>query len=231
MHRTPFFRNLLVLWLVPCCALASAQTADLDRAREAYARGLDAAEDGQWARALEEFTRSYDLSPTAVALYNRATALRALGRHRESRDALDALLTDHRDLEADLRDAAREMHEEEAARVATLAIDGLAPADVVRLDGRRVSAGAEIEVDAGEHALEVERDGRLVLAWSGSLAGGAIERLEIRDASRPIDESSDALLWILIGVGGAAAIGLAIAIAFAAAPSALDPRTEIVLTP
>jgi tetratricopeptide (TPR) repeat protein len=222
-----------VLWLVLSCALASAQTADLDRARQAYARGLEAAEDGQWPRALEEFTRSYDLSPTGVALYNRATALRALGRHLEARDALRSLLAEHRDLDADLRDAAIEMRDEEAARIGTFSIEGLFGHDVVRLDGRRVATAAEIEVDAGDHAIEVERDARLVLAWSGPVEGAAIQRLQIReDGVDPIDGSSgDPLPWILIGLGGAAAIGLAVAIALIAAPSALDPRTDIVLRP
>lgn len=76
---------------------------DTDRARALYLDGSTAAEEARWTDALRLFQESYDLSHNPAALFNVATTLRAVGRHRESRDALDRLLRDHSELPDELR--------------------------------------------------------------------------------------------------------------------------------
>src|SRR5689334_16940428 len=109
----------------------------LNEARELFRDGLTAMEQGRVADALRAFERSYDLAPNAATLFNVATTLRALGRHRDARDTFDRLLAAP-SLPEDLRTRATEMRRETAARVAVLSLAGLpaaTPALVLHLDG------------------------------------------------------------------------------------------------
>lgn len=229
MIRAP---SILVLALLALAGSAHAQT-DPDGAREAFAEGIEAAADARWERARERFAASYALEPKVAALYNLATALRALGRHREARDALDRVLTDP-DAREDVRDSARTMRAEEQARIARLVL-ALDPAAVrVRIDGRpRRDTGERplgLEVDPGPRALDVEREGSRPYRWSGRLAPGEERRLEVAlqdDAPvRRVVKSP----WLWVGVG-AVLVTVVTVVVVARAGRDLSPESPEVLRP
>lgn len=196
-----------------------AQPSDANRqeAREAFLAASQAAEEERWADALEGFERAYLLSGVPTALFNAAMVLRALGRHRDARDAFRRLLADHP--EYDAREEAQALLEEEAARVAVLELVGLDPqADYeIRLDGRLVETARgsrrELETDAGRHTVVTDREGYETFTWEGSVRDGERRRIEVvmqelqlEPERRPIYKS--AALWIVVGVvvAGAAAL-------------------------
>ncbi len=190
---------------------------DRQQAREAFIAASQAADEERWADALEGFERAYRLSGVPTALYNVAMVLRALGRHRDARDAFRRLLDGHP--EYDAREQAQALLEEEAARVAVLELVGLDPqADYeLRLDGRLVESERgrrrELETDAGRHTLVADREGYRTFTWEGAVRDGerrrievVMEQLQLEPERRPLRKS--AAFWIVTGVvlAGAAAL-------------------------
>lgn len=213
---------MLSRWAALALALAltapstsSAQAeGDVDRARARYAEGLAAVDEARWGDALEAFEASYTLSGVGAALFNVATTLRALGRHVDARAALERLLAAHPELDPEMRAAADAMLREERARVATLVLAGLPPPPAPRalLDGVEVADdGARplrLAVDPGPRHVVVTADGRAPFEWRGTLADGAIERVDVRLAPAATGgDDPEILLWILAACGVALAAG------------------------
>lgn len=183
---------------------------NLEQARQAYVEGTTAAEEARWADALRLFQRAYDLSHNPAALFNVATTLRALGRHRDARDAVDHLFRDHPSLPEELRNEALAMRTQEAARVATLAINN-APerADLtLRLDGRTLTVpGARpirLETDPGQHSVDLSADQPPELQafhWEHALTDGelAIVNVEMPEVDHGSILSSG-WFWTVVGV-------------------------------
>ena len=186
---------------------AEAQGDDTVAAREAFVAGAAAAEEGRWADSLEEFQRAYLLSGVPTALYNAAMALRALGRHREARDAFQRILDEHPDSPA--VEQAGPKAEEEAARVAVLTLAGLDPSATyeVRVDGRAVEVAqgesVELETDPGHRGVAAEREGYEPWAWEGEVTDGERRTLEVEMQELEVETRSIAKspwLWTIIGV-------------------------------
>jgi hypothetical protein len=182
---------LVALALVAAASLGSARAAGQDpldaeiaEARALFMAGEAAVESGRWADAVDSFSRAYELSRVPASLFNLGFALRALGRHREARDAFDSLLREHPRFEASLRDEARRYRDEAAERVARLVVDRLDAATryTVRLDGRPVEDEGErplsMEGDAGAHTLTVRRGGGAPFVWEGEVAEGQTRVVE-----------------------------------------------------
>jgi tetratricopeptide (TPR) repeat protein len=189
-----FHRNLLRLASAALftAALASSSLADatphkwpaptgevtdtsIAEARARFSAGNRAVEAGRWADALADFERSYALSGVPSALFNLATTLRALGRHVDARDAFDQLLTSHPDQAPAERDRAKQLRQEEQARIATLVLLDLPPGDAtVTIDGKRADdSGArpfQMEVDPTTHEIRVEQPKMKAFVWRGEFA-------------------------------------------------------------
>jgi hypothetical protein len=221
----------------PLCALADLPDPprrpsddDVARARERFVHGVALGEERRWEEALAEFTQSYALSGSPVALFNIASTLRELGRVREARDAFDRLLED-RELDAEARATAESMRADVAAHIAVVTIDRV-PSGLARVsanDELRVETDArpiDLELDPGQYSILVALDGRGEWRWTGRLRHGAQERVS---ADFPGDSGDDVLVWVLAGAGAAVAIGLAIGLAVYDAEQQLDPRTEWVV--
>ncbi len=155
-----------------------------ERARTSFVQGVRAAEEGRWGDALPSFREAYLFSRVPSALYNMAMALRALGRHREARDAFEQLLANHPD--SGSAETAAERRDEEAARVVVLTLVGLDPEGTyqVRVDAREVDVGTAAEVvvetDPGVRVVEARRDGYTRWVWRGRLRDGERRRLAVR---------------------------------------------------
>lgn len=224
--------SLVVLAVFSFAADARAQS-DSESAREAFAEGIEAAADAQWERARERFAASYELEPKVAALYNLATALRALGRHREARDALDGVLSDP-DAREDVRDAARSMRVEEQAQLARLVLSLEPPMVRLRIDGHpRPDRGERplvLEVDPGSRALDVERDGARPYRWSGRLSPGEERRLDVALQAEVSERRVVKSPWLWVGVG-AVLVAVVTVIVVARANRDLTPQSPEVLRP
>ena len=183
---------------------------NLERARQAYVDGTTAAEEARWADALRFFQQAYDLSHNPAALFNVATTLRALGRHRDARDSLDTLFRNHPSLPEELRNEAIAMRTQEAARVATLAINNAPERSdlTLRLDGRTLTVPGErpirLETDPGPHSVDLAADQPPELQafhWEQMLTDG---QLAIVDVDMPeVDHGSilaSPWFWTVVGV-------------------------------
>lgn len=222
---------------LPAEAQAGGQAA---AARAEFTAGLEAAEESRWDVALQHFERSYELAPTAAALYNAATTLRALGRHREARNALQGLLDAH-ELEPDVRESAEAMRDEEEARLALLELVLSPDAEEVsvRVDGtQRVDTGERplpVEVDAGERSLSVEEPGRQPFFWRGELAEGERRRVDVLLPTHGGDADGRGWYgspWVWLVAGGVVAIAATIVVVvLATSDDPLQPRTDLVLRP
>ncbi|MEM6961578.1 MAG: hypothetical protein AAF355_04225 [Myxococcota bacterium] len=157
-----------------------------DSARRAFAVALRAAQEERWADAEAGFRRSYALSGARVALFNRAMALRAMGRDLEAHDAFVDVLEEH-----GLEDEAARAWTENAivelkARIATLILEDLASEVRFRIvvDGSDVLDPGQrpipIRLNAGRHSVLVRADGYEPFIWSGSVPGGNVQSLHVR---------------------------------------------------
>jgi hypothetical protein len=192
---------------------------EVNEARSLFIDGSGDVEGFRWADAIPKFERSYALSCAPSALYNLAMALRALGRHREARDAFDRLLGEHPDFGGEPRELAARYRREEAARVAVLLLAGIDPdtRPEIHFDGRDVlddgTRPVRIETDAGAHSLVATIPSHQPFLWEGRLGDGQTETVEVRFT--PISQGGGVdLLPILLGVGAAvlAAAGIAIGV-------------------
>ncbi len=186
---------------------------DIQEAQALFVAGAAAIDAGRWSDAIDSFSRAYTLTCAPSALYNYGVALRALGRHREARDAFDRLLTDHPDLGGETRDNAVAFRGEEAARVAVLELVGVDPEarPELSLDGRAIAdSGARpitLETDAGSHSVIARIPEHQPFVWEGELADGQRERVPVVFAEIPAAEEGGVdPLAIIIPVLVAAAI-------------------------
>lgn len=218
----------------PVASETSDERARDDAAREAFVAGAEAAERQLWADSERHFARAYALSGVPAALFNRAVALRNLGREREARDAFDRVAS-----EATVDDATRTravtLRDEAAARVVTLVVVGLEPgvSHEVEVDGElRVDTGARplrLEVDPGARGLEISRAERERFRWRGVVAPG--EELVVR-ASLPERSVRRSRGWIAAVVGAIAAVaivGVAVGVSRRDGPTPVQPMSDLVL--
>ncbi len=173
-------------------------------ALEAFSRGSRATESERWDNAEQCFRVAWELSHVALARYNQAVALRALGHHLEARDAFDEALA--AGLDETRAPLATTMRAEAAASVAGVLIDGIPP-DVeaeVELDGLvvEVTPGAPIECDGGRRTVVVRAPGHTPFTWSGEVPAGSVASVHVELARIPSGSSvfDEPLFWIIAGV-------------------------------
>lgn len=175
---------------------------------EAFGRGSRATQAERWDAAEACFALAWRLSHVALARYNQAVALRALGRPLEARAAFDEAIA--AGLDADRAAQATSMRAEVAENVSQLRIGGLDADDgaEIELDGEPIArdAGAEtvVECDPGRHSLVVRAPGYTPFTWSGDVVAGtsapvtvALERVPSGGGTSVLEEP---WLWIVVGV-------------------------------
>lgn len=199
---------------------ANDKPSDADTARELYVSGHEAARVGRWADALKRFEASFSLAPNAATLFNIAVAMRSLGRHKEARNAFDRLLQSYgAELDEPTRTQAKTLRAEEAARLAVVRVTTFVPC-MLRIDGALSSdrgvAERVVEVDAGRRAFSVECPKRKPMTRELKVAEGARTQLTLKPPLlKPIvvtrvTPARSPVPWVLVGVGGAAALAGAI---------------------
>lgn len=203
---------------------------------EFYKKGVASAAESRWSDALASFEESYRKSGQWAPLYNVATTLRSLGRHREARDAFSQFLKMHEDdAPADQLEQAKRMKDEAALRVALLAIEDLPTSErmVLRMDGSKLSIGNDrpllLETDPGRHVLRVELPKFEPFLWEGALGDGdrrtiRIQLTEKKEPSRSVAKSP--LFWILTAV---VAGGIAVGLFFILKKDGVQPMSDLVV--
>jgi tetratricopeptide (TPR) repeat protein len=156
-----------------CCALVllasvvpRAGRAEEDRRAQAgadYARGIQLAEQGLYAAALEQFKSAYEKSPHFAVLYNIGQADMALGKPIEAIEALTRYLRDGADQVPLSR---REQVQAQIAllegRLAELSVTTDRSGALVTVDGRdvgRTPLYQPIRLAAGTHTVSITMEG------------------------------------------------------------------------
>ena len=200
----------ITLMLVACARTAYADD-DVDRVRTLYDEAGQLEKQGQWSAAQDRLKTALRIRDTAQLHY-------ALGWAFENDDRLLEARTEY---EAAVR-SAKSKNVEEVARLATSRLEELekitpevrvqAANAHVAIDGKNVpSQGDEAvaKVDPGSRVIRVERDGR-VLQQTIYVPRGVSRIVEVgKDTSVIAAEpsKSNALPWVLVGVGGAMVVG------------------------
>jgi hypothetical protein len=212
-------------FLAPAAVLAQDPTAVPDeraeRARAEFDRGVLLSQEERWAEALEAFRESRALVERPSTVFNIATALQRLGRDRDAIDAVDAFLAiadpmrdgaqidQARTLRGVLRETVAEITLRLRPGTADVSVDARASAP--RGDESDVRV---LELDPGEHVVEVRAPGYRPSAVTITLASGehvtreiALEHIESTPAELSVHASrSDARIVVdeqTVGTGSA----------------------------
>ena len=197
-------------------AAADGGDARVARAQALFNQGKEYLEQELWTDALDAFQQSYGLVRRPGALNNIGVCLRALGRHREARDAFVRLLTDHQNADAALLDQAREFRDAEARVVVTLNLTNLPAVEgiTLRVDGHDTdlprTVPARVEVDPGRRSLDVHAPGYHDWHWEQRSTPGEV--LDVRVDMEALPETRSIVaspwFWIVTTVVLAAAGGV-----------------------
>jgi tetratricopeptide (TPR) repeat protein len=210
---------LLALMLVSAPGFAQATGGDRDAARSLATEGFHLYATGKHAEALERFrgAESQYHAPPHVLYIGRCLA--KLGKVVEARDAYQQLLAEQLPGDApeqfvEAKQSAKDEAPLVASRVARLSVEVDPPADGLRvsLDSRELSAAelaAAVDVDPGEHRVEVHADGFASQERVVSLSDGAAQTIAFSlepsgdDAFTPSGGGSSLVApVVLLGLGG-----------------------------
>lgn len=227
----PLFAALLFSTTASAQELSPAERAE---ARALFASGQRAIDEGRWSDAVDSFDRAWQRTRAPSALFNTAFALRALGRYRDALRSFDELLSLDAVDDA-MRAEATELRTEVRARIATVRLAGLAPAiaHTVRVDGASIdddlARPLALELDPGDHALDVALPEHARFEWQGALTDG--QTLDLTVTLAPIAApSSTSFLeepWLWIAIGAAVLVATSIAIWYADDQAQLRPMSDM----
>ena len=156
--------------------VAAASQERLDQARVRFARGLKLYEEGDFELALIEFERAYGIVSDYRVLYNIGQVSLQLGWYARARSALEEYLKQGADgIAADRRQEVLADLEMLATRTAFIALRTNVEGAGVFVDDKlvgRTPLRAPLLVDAGEHELDVRKEGYTSQSERLVLAGG-----------------------------------------------------------
>ena len=191
--RTRRARRALALTLGVAVALsalpdaASAQTVVAPgppahaEARDRFDRGLRLFNAGDNAGALVEFQRAYELVENVVVLYNIGLVYAQMARAVEATDALDKVLAAPAGLSPERLALARRTRDEQASRIAEIAVTANVDGARVEIDGIEASktpVAAPLRVPSGTHVIGVVAPGFSPQRKEIAIAGGEKKALE-----------------------------------------------------
>jgi hypothetical protein len=177
-----------VLWLsfavLIGAPLLHAQTepqAARTEARERFDRGLKRYAEGDYAGALAELERAQALVPNEVVLFNIGLVYTAQQRPVEAVAALDQVIAAPGTLPAERLAHARRVRDEQASRIAELAITSNVSA-TIELDGVQVGQtplAAPLRVASGTHHIALLASGYIPARREVTLSSGRSEQLAV----------------------------------------------------
>lgn len=207
-------------WLaMPEPAAATPSVDDREAAKQAFDRGLTAVVDGEFDAAVAAFEQAYRLRPHPVTLFNLALALEKAERLPEAWELFDEVV-DLVHTNAERREIRR--HMEDIAEQITIAEIDAHPRDRLCLDGDSVpldeSGAYRLAVVPGRHEIMVDERSFVVEFGPGDRRVLLLEDRLDQYVERHRGPLLPTMLGLAIG-GGAGAIGLGVAAAFASPDS------------
>jgi tetratricopeptide (TPR) repeat protein len=202
MHRVRFasatlaatlFASFAVFGLLQAApeAARAAETTEAtaqQQASTAHHRAGDAAmADGRIDDAIREYMAAYELSPQPALLYNLGRAYAALGRYPDALDYLERFDRDANPQTRALVQGLPQLIAETRARVSALTLECNVDEAEVRLDKTilgKTPLAVGLRVNAGEHVVEVTKEGYESYRRSLSFPGGGESRIEANLAPR-----------------------------------------------
>lgn len=163
-------------------------------AKQRFDRGIDLYQDGDYALALIEFERTYELVPDYRVLYNIGQVSIQLGRYARAMRALLQYLKEGGDkIGEDRLSAVQRDLEMLKGRTAYLNVTSNIEGAEVVLDDVPVGEAPLAEpllVDAGEHRLTVRKQGYVVRSRQVALAGGEDATINVELVAEPKQQGS-----------------------------------------
>jgi hypothetical protein len=153
-----------------------------DQASALKQQGLKAAQDKNWEIARERFEQSYALDPRPLTLFNLAVAQEHTGKLLAARESYAAFLEqaapgEHETFRKIARDAIVTL--DKAIPTLRIRAPGLAPADVVEVDGQDAAIDAPVPLDPGSHTVAVRRGRDAIAHKTVALDRGRRDEVEL----------------------------------------------------
>jgi hypothetical protein len=222
LPRARLAATLIVVTTLSVARAASAETADLQRARQLFDEAGELELQGQWAAAQDRLRAALAIRETPHLRYALGWALENGGRLLDARSEYELALRLAR------RDGVAEVSKIAAARVAEVErkiplvqfrVRGtLAKETRVLVDGRDVFVGVNggtAQVDPGTRVVRIERNGEATTELSFAMAQGGLHVIDVHGDTVPAAATdgghdspasgSRTLPWVLVG-GGAALV-------------------------
>lgn len=170
---------LLGVVVPPAPAFAQADTSSRQNAGKRFNRGIELYEEGDYAAALVEFRRAYDLSPNYRVLYNVALAQYQLGDYAGALATLEQYLEEGgTEIEADKRATVEKELKRMQGRVGTIDVEVDEEGAVVTVDGEEVGTtplDGPVRVSIGSREVAVRKGDRRVSKRIDVAGGDALE--------------------------------------------------------
>ncbi|UQA55752.1 tetratricopeptide repeat protein [Polyangium aurulentum] len=236
------FVALAIGTTAPAPALAESQPteAQLQQAREQFARGRKLEDEGRWSEALPLFERVAAVKMTPQVRFHIALCLEKTGKLERAREGFEQAAREGKPTAPNVVAEAKEHLAALEKRIptVTVAVAKMEPGDEVLLDGNAIAIGEPVAVDPGSHTLTLRRGGEDVSAERIDVAEGEPQRFELKGPAEggkppgptgPVVTGADpgrtqrVLGWTALGVGAASAVGMGVFVALrAGALSELD---------
>ena len=178
----------LTLSVAPRAALGQSD-AEVERARAAFAEGVELSDQERWSEAADRFREVMEVRATAQVKYNLAVALEHDGQLAEAVVLLRDVAGD-RDLDRATRREAQRLLESTERRVGTLTVhvSGDVAGATIEVNGREIAAdqlGIPLPADPGDNTVVLSRGGRQVDRQSASVPEGGSASVTLNAASVP----------------------------------------------
>lgn len=151
-------------------------------ARAKVQEGARLFERGEIADALARFDEAYALFPSALIQFNRAQALRGMGRNVEAADALEQFLAEGASATHEKRVEAQQDLAELRRKLGTIRIVCAVSGAMVVLDGREIGEtplAKPLRVDVGRRDITVRKTGRQTFHASIDVAPQSERKVEV----------------------------------------------------
>jgi hypothetical protein len=149
-------------------------------ARDRFDRGLRLFNAGDNAGALVEFRRAYELVANEIVLYNIGLVYAQMGRAVDATDALDRVLASPGSLSSERLALAKRTRDEQAARVAEVAVDANVEGARVEVDGietAKTPLSKPLRLPSGTHVIGLIAPGFSPQRKEIAIAGGQKQSL------------------------------------------------------
>jgi hypothetical protein len=177
-----------------------------------FKRGVELYGESDWATALTEFRRAYDIDPKWQVLYNIGETYFQLQDYANALATLQKYLRDGgAQVSAARRDEVTKDIEKLKTRVATLEVTATLPDVDIAVDDApagKTPLAAPIVVSAGRRRITASRGGKVVATEFVEVAGGDTRKVALTIAEEPPAAARTPVVpWVITGVLTAGAIG------------------------